>query len=111
LWLLAGIAVFSLVFAFMFLPETLYDNILLRRARKLRRETGDNTICSQSEVDTESPSISLRIAKQVVRDFKMSFADPIIIFVNLYTMLIYGVLYVWFEFFSFGKTKSKSLNY
>lgn len=104
LWLLAGIAAFSLVFTFMFLPETLYDNILLRRARKLRRETGDNTIRSQSEVDTENPSISLRIAKQVVQDFKMSFADPIIIFINLYTMLIYGVLYVWFEFFPFGKT-------
>jgi len=29
--------------------------------------------------------------------------DPVILFVNIHTMLIYGVLYLRFEFFPFGK--------
>ena len=29
--------------------------------------------------------------------------DPVILLVNIHTMLIYGVLYLWFEFFPFGK--------
>jgi DHA1 family multidrug resistance protein-like MFS transporter len=39
----------------------------------------------------------------ILEDFRMSFADPVILFVNLHTMLIYGVLYLWFEFFPFGR--------
>lgn len=29
--------------------------------------------------------------------------DPVILFVNIHTMLIYGILYLWFELFPFGK--------
>lgn len=44
------------------------------------------------------------ILKQTVNDFRISCMDPVIIFVNIHTMLIYGILYLWFEFFPFGKT-------
>lgn len=94
---------FALVWMIFFLPETLYDNILLRRAQRIRKRTGDETIRSQSEVEMGTLSISRTVTNQIVADFRMSFADPIILFVNLHTMLIYGVLYLWFEFFPFGK--------
>ncbi|RFU31158.1 hypothetical protein B7463_g5175, partial [Scytalidium lignicola] len=55
----------------------------------------------QSEIDMKGLSITKSISKQIIEDFKMSFADPIILFVNLHTMLIYGVLYLWFEFFPY----------
>lgn len=35
-------------------------------------------------------------------DLKLAFSDPVILFVNMHTMLLYGVLYLWFEFFPFG---------
>ena len=44
------------------------------------------------------------IFEQIVNDLKISCMDPVIIFVNIHTMLIYGILYLWFEFFPFGKT-------
>jgi DHA1 family multidrug resistance protein-like MFS transporter len=43
--------------------------------------------------------------KQTVDDFKLSCIDPVILFVNMHTMLIYGILYLWFEFFPFGRPR------
>lgn len=39
-------------------------------------------------------------------DIKLACLDPVILFVNMHTMLVYGVLYLWFEFFPFGKLSS-----
>lgn len=46
----------------------------------------------------------MRLVNQTIEDFKLSIADPVILFVNIDTMLIYGVLYLWFEFFPYGKS-------
>ncbi|KAI2852088.1 hypothetical protein CBS147343_8173 [Aspergillus niger] len=83
LWLLSGVTAFTTVFIFFLLPETLYTNILLRRAQRLRA------------------NLAVRIVRQTVDDFKLSCTDPVILFVNMHTMLIYGILYLWFEFFPF----------
>lgn len=90
------------MFIFFLLPETLSTNILLRRAQRLRRQTGDPAYQSQAELDTPGASLAVRIARQTVDDFKLSCTDPVILFVNMHTMLIYGILYLWFEFFPFG---------
>lgn len=103
LWLLSGITAFTTVFIFFFLPETLSSNILLRRAKRLRTQTGKPCYRSLVESDTARPNIVSEIIHQTVDDFKLSCMDPVILFVNIHTMLIYGVLYLWFEFFPFGK--------
>ncbi|KAL2128967.1 hypothetical protein VTI74DRAFT_8406 [Chaetomium olivicolor] len=102
LWLLAGITAFTTVFIFFFLPETLAPNILHRRARRLQvhcdkpgHEHPDRPD------DANARSILLDIVYQTIDDFKLSCMDPVILFVNIHTMLIYGVLYLWFEFFPF----------
>lgn len=92
------------MFIFFLLPETLSTNILLRRAQRLRRQTGDPAYQSQAELDTPGASLAMRIARQTVDDFKLSCTDPVILFVNMHTMLIYGILYLWFEFFPFGES-------
>lgn len=50
-------------------------------------------------------NISLQIVRQTADDFKLSCLDPVILFVNLHTMLIYGILYLWFELFPFGESQ------
>lgn len=55
-------------------------------------------------MDISTTSFGTMILKQTVNDFRISCMDPVIIFVNIHTMLIYGILYLWFEFFPFGKT-------
>jgi hypothetical protein len=85
------------------LPETLYQNILLRRARRLRAQTGDSKFRSQTEIDhTGGLSVQV-IAKQIADDFVLPFVDPVVLSINLHTMLLYSLLYLWFEFFPFGE--------
>jgi DHA1 family multidrug resistance protein-like MFS transporter len=85
------------------LPETLYSNLLHRRAQRVRRVTSDFSWVSQGEIDQGDAHILNSMGVGILEDFRMSFADPVILFVNLHTMLIYGVLYLWFEFFPFGR--------
>lgn len=104
LWLLAGITAFTTVFIFFLLPETLYTNILYRRARRLRIQNGNPAYQIQADIDIPKGNLVTRIIKQTIDDFKLSCMDPVVLFVNMHTMLIYGVLYLWFEFFPFGKS-------
>ncbi|OQE12863.1 hypothetical protein PENFLA_c060G03297 [Penicillium flavigenum] len=108
LWLLSGITGFTTLFIFFLLPETLSSNILLRRAQRLREHTGNPLYRSKSEMDTPTTSFGAMIFKQIVDDLKLSSMDPVIVFVNIHTMLIYGILYLWFEFFPFGKTNLRN---
>ncbi|KAL2847207.1 major facilitator superfamily domain-containing protein [Aspergillus pseudoustus] len=101
LWLLSGITAFATISTFFFLPETLSSNILLRRAKRLRAQTGRPTYQSEAEIRSPSENLAVRIIKDIGNDLKLACLDPVILFVNMHTMLVYGVLYLWFEFFPF----------
>lgn len=92
LWLLAGITALTTVFIFFLLPETLYTNILSRRAGRLRALTGNPAYQSQADIDTPKMNLAMRIAKQTVDDFKLSCMDPVILFVNAYNADLRGSL-------------------
>lgn len=100
LWLLAGIAAFTTLFTFFLLPETLMSNILHRQSLRDGEGTATNSSLS---------SFASQVSKQIVDDFKLSCTDPVVLFVNIHTMLIYGILYLWFEFFPFGACSSPRL--
>ncbi|KAF2814231.1 MFS general substrate transporter [Mytilinidion resinicola] len=100
LWLLAGITAFTTVFIFFFMPETLPSNILRRRAQRLREQSDKPQ--AQLPLESAAPrNIFVDIVHQTIDDFKLSCMDPVVLFVNIHTMLIYGILYLWFEFFPF----------
>jgi DHA1 family multidrug resistance protein-like MFS transporter len=94
LWLLAGTIAFTTLFIFFFLSDTLSSNILLRRAKRLRTQTRNPLNRSQSEMDTPTTSFGAMVFKQTLDDLKISCTDPVIIVVNIHTMLIYGILYL-----------------
>ncbi|KFY01222.1 hypothetical protein V490_01019 [Pseudogymnoascus sp. VKM F-3557] len=100
LWLIAGITGFTTIFIFFFMPETLSSNILHRRERRLREQSN----IPQSQLPLEPAAkrgFLLDILHQTIDDFKISCMDPVVLFVNIHTMLIYGILYLWFELFPF----------
>ncbi|OJJ86670.1 uncharacterized protein ASPGLDRAFT_33565 [Aspergillus glaucus CBS 516.65] len=101
LWLLSGIMAFTTVSIFFFLPETSPSNILLRRAKRLRAQTGNPAYQSEAEIEPPSENLAVRIVKDMGSNLKLSCLDPVILFVNMHTMLVYSVLYLWFEFFPF----------
>ncbi|KAF2169980.1 hypothetical protein M409DRAFT_19596 [Zasmidium cellare ATCC 36951] len=101
LWLSAA----CLILLFFFLPETSSSNILFRRAQRLRRAQasdqipGDVELVSQGELDAASMETSEIVNMCLVYPFTLNFTEPMVLFLNLYTALIYGLLYIWFESF------------
>lgn len=75
----------------------------MRRAKRLRAQTGSPAYQSEAEIQSPSQSLAVRIVMDMGNDLKLACLDPVILFVNMHTMLVYGVLYLWFEFFPFGK--------
>ena len=62
IWELLWISGFALVVLFFLLPETSSSNILSRRARRIRRITGDQRYASEAEIEIASvyPRVRLR---------------------------------------------------
>ena len=86
------------------MPETLASNILRRRAQRLKEQSDKQQAQAPLESATSLAGFFLKsVMHQTVEDLKLSCVDPVVLFINIHTMLIYGVLYLWFEFFPFGK--------
>lgn len=83
---------------FLMMPETSAVNILYRRAKRLRGTTGDNRYRSQSEIDATALNTGDRM-KSLGMAFKLTFLEPMVFVLDLYTALLYGVLFIWFESF------------
>lgn len=84
---------------FFFLPETSSANILLRRAQRLRKITGDERLKSQSEIDQAKMTPSDVAIEALWRPFQLMLLDPSIAFTAVYTAIIYGIFYSFFEAF------------
>ncbi|KIM73724.1 hypothetical protein PILCRDRAFT_802185 [Piloderma croceum F 1598] len=95
---LIWISGFALVFLALFLPETYEPTILLRRAERLRKLTGNPNLRSQSEIDAASTTASDRLYEALVRPFILA-AEPALLFSNTYLGFVYAVFYLWFEAF------------
>lgn len=84
---------------YAFLPETSAANILLRRAERLRKATGNINLKSQSEIDQSHMNANEIAMEALWRPFQLMLLDPSIAFTALYSALIYGFFYSFFEAF------------
>ncbi|KIW97121.1 uncharacterized protein Z519_02513 [Cladophialophora bantiana CBS 173.52] len=94
-WLAAPVYV-SLLFL---LPETSASNILLRRAARLRKLTGNNNLKSQSEIDQEKLTLNEVVVGNLWRPAQINILDPAVLFTSFYTALMYSIFYSFFEVF------------
>jgi DHA1 family multidrug resistance protein-like MFS transporter len=78
---------FTFIFLILLLPETLEANILLKRAQRLRKLTGNPELRSQSEIDQASLSRGEVAYNSLVRPFVLA-AEPAVFFANLYLGLV-----------------------
>jgi MFS transporter, DHA1 family, multidrug resistance protein len=99
MWEVVWIASPVLLLLLLFMPETSADKILLRRARRLRELTGDPRLQSQGEINQRNLSGRQILFAALIRPVEITFKDPSIFFVNLYTGYFYGVFYTFFEVF------------
>ena len=98
IWVIAWLCSIVLIIFFFLMPETSAANILYRRAKRLRLVTGDDRYRSQSEIDAAHFTKRDHLAV-VGRAFTLTFSEPIVFSLDLYTALLYGVLFLWFESF------------
>ncbi|OQD89489.1 hypothetical protein PENANT_c002G05929 [Penicillium antarcticum] len=99
IWELLWLSGFALVLLFFFLPETFAPNILSRRARRIRRITNDQKYASEAEIEIARVASRDVLFESLVRPFVLCFLEPIVLLMNLYIALIYGILYIFFEAF------------
>jgi len=75
-------------------PETYAPTLLARRAKKLRKETGDERFVTEQDLDTRPFGEQLRIF--LFRPLQILFLEPIVLFLSLYMSVLYGLLYMFF---------------
>jgi DHA1 family multidrug resistance protein-like MFS transporter len=84
---LMWISGFALAFLSLLLPETLESNILLKRARRLRKLTGNQNLRSKSEIDGAAMSTKQFVTENLLRPFLLA-SEPAVLFCNLYLGLV-----------------------
>ncbi|KAL6236740.1 hypothetical protein BDW75DRAFT_238960 [Aspergillus navahoensis] len=89
----------TFIILFFCLPETNADTLLLRRAQRLRRMTGNPHLRSESERKEDQVSLLLLMGRYLTTPFRVTVLDPSVAFMNVYTALAYGVYYSYFESF------------
>ncbi|KAK4499012.1 hypothetical protein PRZ48_009524 [Zasmidium cellare] len=98
IWIITWLSGFTVVMIFFFLPETSEAHVLYKRAKRLRQATGDDRLRSQSEID--AAHFKTKDHLQVLgRACTLTFSEPIVFFLDLYTALLYGIFFTWFESF------------
>jgi len=88
-------------------PETYTKALLERKARRLRKETGNDKFHSQSEIDKPTMYQLYRVSllrhcllfhHANYRPWRM-FLEPIVLLFSIYVALLYGILYLLFVAF------------
>jgi multidrug resistance protein len=81
------------IFCLVFQRESYAPAILERRARRLRKETGNMVLHSALQSNEPPRRIFLRA---IIRPTKLLFMSPIVLGLSLLTAVVYGCLYLFF---------------
>ncbi|GAA5821313.1 hypothetical protein JCM11251_004564 [Rhodosporidiobolus azoricus] len=92
--IIGALAFFILLFC---LPETLESTILLRRAQRLRKLTGNPLLKAPSELGDKEAVFSV-LKHNLVRTAQLAI-EPSLLVAHIYIALCYAILYLWFESF------------
>ena len=78
-------------------PETYAPTILAKRAKKLRKTTGNSDHVTEQDLDLRP--FSERLCIFLIRPFQLLFGELIVFLVSLYMSVLYGLLYMFFVAF------------
>lgn len=78
---------------FFLLPETSTPTLLLQRARRLRKLTGNEKLMSQSEINQRSLTVSAVVVDAIIKPLEITIKDPAVLFVQVYSAIVYGIYY------------------
>ncbi|KAL2849283.1 major facilitator superfamily transporter [Aspergillus pseudodeflectus] len=87
------------VIMFVFLPETSAPTLLRKRAIRLRKLLGTQSLMSQSEISQGELEPLALATEAIIKPLEISIKDPAVLFVQLYTAIVYSIYYSFFEVF------------
>ena len=91
-WIEAIAVAVVLGFSTATLPELYAPVLLKRRARRLRKETGDNRYWHPHE--SQKISLDNIVTKYLSRPLRMLITEPMITCIAIYASFVYGLLYM-----------------
>ncbi|KAJ1029291.1 hypothetical protein NDA13_002542 [Ustilago tritici] len=97
-WLFWVCTIFSgvcLALVIFTLPETYAPIILLRKARRIRKETGDDRY--KAPIELVKIEWKDRLNKTLLKPFIMLGQEPMLLVMTIYLSFVYGVVYLLFE--------------
>ncbi|ROW13527.1 hypothetical protein VPNG_04474 [Cytospora leucostoma] len=86
------------VAVFFLVPETYHPVVLRNKARKMRRETGDDRW--KAPIEKSTKSLVHTLGYSLLRPFQILLFEPMALILNLYSAILLGILYLFFSAFS-----------
>lgn len=83
------------IIGFIVVPETSANTILQARAKHLKYQTKNWAL--HAKADEKEVDLYAIVHTYLLRPFTMLVREPILLLITLYMMLIYGILYLFFE--------------
>lgn len=83
----------------LFFPETYTPVLLVKRAKKLRKEDPEKNKDKYAALEKEETNFSAIAKRTLLRPWQMLFQEPILMLVAVYLSVVYGLLYALFEAF------------
>lgn len=110
-WFICIISGVCLITLAWLLPETYESTLLTRKAKRLRKVTGNENIKSQAELDNEKMTMKELAIETLYRPFEVTIIEPVVLLINVFIALVYSIMYLWFEAFPivFVETKGFTL--
>lgn len=78
-------------------PETYTKALLEAKARKLRKQPGNQKLHAASEINAQSVVQLYKVS--LSRPWRLLFLEPIVLLFSIYVALLYGILYLLFVAF------------
>ncbi|WFD44484.1 hypothetical protein MPSI1_003152 [Malassezia psittaci] len=82
---------------FFALPETSSSAILTRRAKQIRKQTGNSKYRSAAEIKDGELEVTSLLYETLCRPIQLTLTEPVLLCSNLYIAYVYGIVYCFFE--------------
>ncbi|KAG6910333.1 hypothetical protein DXG01_011401 [Tephrocybe rancida] len=98
-WVMMIFAGACTILVIVAIPETYAPVILLKKAKRLRKEDPVANKAIHAEHEKQDWSIKGVVHRTLFRPFHMLFMEPVLVLITIYLSLVYGLLYALFQAF------------
>ncbi|GMM49458.1 hypothetical protein DASB73_004160 [Starmerella bacillaris] len=98
-WFMLAVSGGMFVLMVLLLPETSAQELLTRKARRLRKETGNPDIVSPGEIINHTQTARDIIKLMFFKPIEMTIMEPVLLLIDLHLGLVYSLMYLYFEAF------------